>query len=50
MQSEADYSTRHPEVAALAALEGRRPGCVILRGSLSLAPQDDETNAKVRND
>ncbi len=28
------YSTRHPEVAAQAALEGRRPGSFILRGSL----------------
>ncbi|MGX1320420.1 hypothetical protein AB7M17_003873 [Bradyrhizobium sp. USDA 377] len=28
------YSTRHPEVAASsAALEGRRPGSFILRGS-----------------
>jgi hypothetical protein len=35
---------RHPEVAAsLAALEGRRPGS-ILRGSQTLAPQDDENN------
>ena len=36
------YSTRHPEVAASsAALEGRRPGSFILRGSPSgaFAPQ-----------
>jgi hypothetical protein len=33
--------TRHPEVAASAALEGRQPGSVILRGSQGLAPQDD---------
>ncbi len=34
---------RHPEVRALARLEGRRPACgrFILRGSLPLAPQDD---------
>jgi hypothetical protein len=36
---------RHPEVAASsAALEGRRPDFVILRGSQALAPQDDENN------
>ena len=36
---------RHPEVAASsAALEGRRPGC-ILRGSQGLAPQDDDHRA-----
>jgi hypothetical protein len=45
---------RHPEVAASsAALEGRQPGSVILRGSQALAPsattakplrRDDENN------
>jgi hypothetical protein len=36
---------RHPEVAASsAALEGRWPGSVILRGSQVLAPQDDANN------
>jgi hypothetical protein len=40
---------RHPEVAASsAALEGRRPGSVILRGSQGLAPQDDDPDARVR--
>ena len=35
-------TTRHPEVAASsAALEGRRCGSAILRGSQELAPQDD---------
>jgi hypothetical protein len=42
-------TTRHPEVAAAsAALEGRRPGSVILRGSQGLAPQDDDPDARVR--
>jgi hypothetical protein len=36
---------RHPEVAASsAALEGRRPGSVILRGAQERAPQDDGHN------
>jgi hypothetical protein len=40
---------RHPEVAASsAALEGRRHGSVILRGSQGLAPQDDEPDARER--
>jgi hypothetical protein len=40
---------RHPEVAASsAALEGRRPGSVILRGSQALAPQDDETGVQLQ--
>jgi hypothetical protein len=40
---------RHPEVAASsAALEGRQPGSVILRGSQELAPQDDAHNATLR--
>ena len=42
-------TTRHPEVAASsAALEGRRRGSVILRGSQELAPQDDGSDARVR--
>ena len=51
-------TTRHPEVAASsAALEGRRPGSVILRGSQELAPPamsalrsrgDDDSDARVR--
>jgi hypothetical protein len=33
---------RHPEVPERSeGLEGRRPGLIILRGSSSLAPQDD---------
>lgn len=39
------YSSRHPEVAAQAALEGRRPGSFILRGAQVRAPQDDESNS-----
>ncbi len=51
-------TTRHPEVAASsAALEGRRPGSVILRSSQELAPPgmpalrsrgDDDFDARVR--
>jgi hypothetical protein len=35
------HSTRHPEVASLAALEGRRPGFFILRGALKRAFSDE---------
>ena len=46
--------SRHPratakplslEVAAQAALEGRRPGSFILRGAQVRAPQDDESDS-----
>ncbi|MCS3893808.1 hypothetical protein M2171_002941 [Bradyrhizobium japonicum USDA 38] len=42
-------SSRHPEVAASAALEGRRPGSFILRGAQVRAPQDDENNSMHTN-
>jgi hypothetical protein len=54
MKATPNYLIRHPEVAASsAALEGRQPGSVILRGSQALAPsattakplrRDDESN------
>jgi hypothetical protein len=44
-----NHSTRHREVAAPAALEGRRPGSFILRDAQERAPQDDENNHAPKN-
>ena len=42
-------STRHPEVAAQAALEGRRPARSSFEARVPRAPQDDEIEIAPRN-